>query len=98
MAILLPLRFYPLIRHVSVRFWVYDEGVGQEVSTQAVNDDRSDVACNQRCCTAQRRVRSRDMTTHGDSQTVPATGADRPDTTIRPFRIEIPQTDLDDLQ
>ena len=38
------------------------------------------------------------MTTHGDSQTGPATGADRPDTAIRPFRIEIPQADLDDLQ
>ena len=38
------------------------------------------------------------MTTHGDSQTGPATSADRPDTAIRPFRIEIPQADLDDLQ
>jgi hypothetical protein len=37
------------------------------------------------------------MTTHGDSQTGPATGADRPDTAIRPFRIEIPQANLDDL-
>jgi len=35
---------------------------------------------------------------HDDTRTEPMTGADRPNAAIRPFRIDIPQTVLDDLR
>ncbi len=38
------------------------------------------------------------MTTHDDTRTTPSTGAARPDAAIRPFRIDVPQADLDDLR
>ncbi|HET7090817.1 MAG TPA: epoxide hydrolase, partial [Anaerolineae bacterium] len=38
------------------------------------------------------------MTNQTETQTAALTGADRSDTLIRPFRIDIPQADLDDLQ
>ncbi len=38
------------------------------------------------------------MTTHGDTTTAPVTDADRSDAAIRPFRIDVPQADLDDLR
>jgi len=35
---------------------------------------------------------------HDDTRTTSPTGADRPDAAIRPFRVDIPQADLDDLR